>query len=364
MKTFKDFILESKQTPENLDESSRVEIDKKEYDSIAAKHTAAAKNNRTGKYANADYFYNDKEKNNGLNRGTVKQTYSHDVHGIPTIEDGGDKYYKFVKESTELAEISQNTLKATVVSAKKKSEMSRKFADTSDNIEDKEWHTNKANGFDRVGKKAQDRIKESTELEEAVYQVTHDGHSTGEGNYKIFPKGKTYTNLRTNYYGSANKTAKLLKDKGFVNVQVKKNGIAVTESNSKELDEVVSPFDWKKYTTQTSKPEGNSGVHKGTYGSDTHKAKGSGEPEEKRGRGRPKGDYGSYKIDKATRDDPEYKQQLSAKVRAAKAEGFKARDEFKHAMHQEIMKKQLAAAGLDPKDHEALISKKNPIKLK
>jgi hypothetical protein len=63
--------------------------------------------------------------------------------------------------------------------------------------------------------------------------------------------------------------------------------------------------------------------------------------------GRPTGEYGSYKIDKAKRDDPKYKAELAAKVRAAKADGFAARDEFKKGMDAALRKRQLELAGLD-----------------
>ena len=81
---------------------------------------------------------------------------------------------------------------------------------------------------------------------------------------------------------------------------------------------------------------------------------------EKKSVGRPAGQYGSYKIDKAARDTEDYKKNLSAKVVAAKAEGFQARDEFKRSMHAAIMKKQLELAGINPDDHAAAIEKKLP----
>ncbi len=61
---------------------------------------------------------------------------------------------------------------------------------------------------------------------------------------------------------------------------------------------------------------------------------------EKKGVGRPAGDYGSYKIDKSKRDTPEYKAQLSAKVKAAKADGFEARKQFKDLMNTALKKRE------------------------
>jgi hypothetical protein len=91
-----------KPTSISLDESKRVEIDKKEYDTIHAQHHSAKANNRTGKYAAANYVYTDKEhgRTGSEDRGgVVSQTYSHDVHKLPTIEKAGAKHYKYVNEA-------------------------------------------------------------------------------------------------------------------------------------------------------------------------------------------------------------------------------------------------------------------------
>jgi len=91
-----------KPTSISLDESKRVEIDKKEYDTIHAQHHSAKANNRTGKYAAANYVYIDKEhgRTGSEDRGgVVSQTYSHDVHKLPTIEKAGAKHYKYVNEA-------------------------------------------------------------------------------------------------------------------------------------------------------------------------------------------------------------------------------------------------------------------------
>jgi hypothetical protein len=62
--------------------------------------------------------------------------------------------------------------------------------------------------------------------------------------------------------------------------------------------------------------------------------------DDKKGVGRPKGEYGSYKIDKSKRQDPEYKKALSDKVKAAKADGFAARKEFKDLMNAALKKRE------------------------
>lgn len=92
-----------------------------------------------------------------------------------------------------------------------------------------------------------------------------------------------------------------------------------------------SPFDWKNTKSEINW-DGKKKVE---------------EPKEKKSVGRPSGQYGNYKIDKATRQSKEYKDALSAKVRAAKAEGFQIRDEFKKAMDDAIKKHQLKLAGIE-----------------
>jgi hypothetical protein len=66
---------------------------------------------------------------------------------------------------------------------------------------------------------------------------------------------------------------------------------------------------------------------------------------EKRGRGNPGTERGEYKINAKTRQDPAYKDELSKKVMAAKADGFAARDNFKTAMNNAIKAHQIASAG-------------------
>lgn len=112
-----------------------------------------------------------------------------------------------------------------------------------------------------------------------------------------------------------------------------------------------SVFDWKKNKSEVDwksddKKTDKSGEHKGTYGSDTHvapndrKADGTSNVP-KKSVGRPAGEYqGQYKIDRAKREDPKNKEELSKKVMAAKAEGFKVRAEYKAAMETAIKKRQ------------------------
>jgi hypothetical protein len=129
----------------------------------------------------------------------------------------------------------------------------------------------------------------------------------------------------------------------------------IAELTSK-LDEAA--FDWGKTKPDVSWLNGKGksttshepGVtrHVGTYGSETHRAPDEkSKPIEKKSVGRPAGAYGgAYKIDKGARDSKEYKDALSAKVRAAKAQGFEDRAYFKDIMNKSLLAhaKKLAAA--------------------
>ena len=192
-----------------------------------------------------------------------------------------------------------------------------------------------------------ERLEEvSKELEEAVFQVKHDGHSTCEGDYKLFPQGKTYTNLITKYQDSATKTAQLLKNKGFVGVKVIKNG---KEMNEAEVKKPVSPFDWKNYKSQIDWSKDKWDEPKGDDdGVTTHKAtakKPVVDPDApKRSVGRPKGKYGSYlKADNRTDDQ---RKAIGDKVHSNPerkknyADSIAARKEFKDLMNAAIKKRQ------------------------
>jgi hypothetical protein len=100
----------------------------------------------------------------------------------------------------------------------------------------------------------------------------------------------------------------------------------------------VSRFFGKGKKSDTKKSEGGL-IHKGTYGSEDHRAPNSvNTPKEKQSVGRPAGAYGgAYKIDKGARDSQEYKDALSAKVRAAKAQGFEDRTYFKDLMNASLL---------------------------
>jgi hypothetical protein len=111
-----------------------------------------------------------------------------------------------------------------------------------------------------------------------------------------------------------------------------------------------SPFDWKnhkstidwsgkKKSPETSKEGGT--IYKAR---ETTRDSESGGAAPKKEVGRPAGEYGNYKIDKASRDSKEYKDALSKKVRDAKADGFAARDDFKKLMDTAIKKRQLELA--------------------
>ena len=66
----------------------------------------------------------------------------------------------------------------------------------------------------------------------------------------------------------------------------------------------------------------------------------SGANKDKQSVGRPKGQYGKYKIDAAARADPKNKEELSKKVMAAKAGGYEVRAEYKTALDAAIKKRQ------------------------
>lgn len=122
-------------------------------------------------------------------------------------------------------------------------------------------------------------------------------------------------------------------------------------SAEKHMNE-SSPFDWKKGKSEIDWKSDDKAPAQSKEGGTVYKAReGSRNAETggaapKKSVGRPAGEYGGYKIDKATRDSKEYKDALSAKVRAAKAEGFQVRDEFKKGMTDAIKKRQLEIAGI------------------
>jgi hypothetical protein len=129
----------------------------------------------------------------------------------------------------------------------------------------------------------------------------------------------------------------------------------VYESQEKKIELMIqiaeeklregSPFDWKNNKSEINfKSSDTPGVlvHKGTYGSDDHVApRDKNKPKVKKSVGRPAGEYnGSYKIDRGTRGTKEYKDALSARVRAAKAENFGIRKEFKASIDKAIRARQ------------------------
>lgn len=174
-------------------------ISKAEFDALENKHKQAKQNNRTGKYAYANYVHQDKSGN------VWSQTYSHNVHNLPTIETDGKTHRVFMKESVF------------------------------------DWKKNKS---DIDWKKDND------------------------------PGVKTMT------------------DTGMIHKAV-----------------APKPADFPDMTNKKSV-------------------------------GRPKGEYGKYKIDTAKRQSPEYKTDLSKKIMAAKAENFAIRGEYKRSMNDAIKKRQ------------------------
>jgi hypothetical protein len=121
--------------------------------------------------------------------------------------------------------------------------------------------------------------------------------------------------------------------------------IANVKFVKESLDE-TSPFDWKG---TKSSIDWKAAMKADKYAAPSHEDDGVTRHKQgdkpkvkppKKSVGRPEGSYGSYKIDRGTRDAPDYKEALSAKVRAAKADGFAARNDFKKMMDDAIKKRQ------------------------
>lgn len=128
--------------------------------------------------------------------------------------------------------------------------------------------------------------------------------------------------------------------------QVHESVVADIDHNIAKLKESV--FDWKKNKTEIDWKGDAPKIAMSDVGGSVHKAREmpryaeTGGAKSKQSVGRPAGSYGgAYKIDKVTRDTKEHKDALSAKVRAAKAEGFAARKDFKSLMDTAIKKRQI-----------------------
>lgn len=95
-----------------------------------------------------------------------------------------------------------------------------------------------------------------------------------------------------------------------------KEGVFDWKANKSEVD-------WSdKKDKKTEKSAEGGTIHKAREGSRNAETGGKAA---KKSVGRPAGEYGGYKIDKAKRDTPEYKVALSKKVMAAKAKNFATR---------------------------------------
>jgi hypothetical protein len=194
-----------------------------------------------------------------------------------------------------------------------------------------------ANHADLDTRIAEDR---SQLIEKDVYSVSHMGSPDGE---KLFPKGKKVFNHTTYYPDSAKKAHDNLVKLGYHDVQTTKNGV-VQKNKSNDVDESV--FDWKKNKAEIDWKDDETKPAKSADGGTLHKARekernAEGGAVVKKSVGRPAGVYNQdYKIDKTKRETKEYKDALSAKVRASKAEGFEARTEFKKGMDAAIKKRQ------------------------
>jgi len=132
-------------------------------------------------------------------------------------------------------------------------------------------------------------------------------------------------------------------DSGETSTHPVKHVKMVKESN--ELDE-NSPFDWK---STKSSIDWKAAMSKDKFAAPKHEDDGVTRHKQgdkpkfkapKKSVGRPDGAYGSYKIDRGARDGDDYKAALSAKVRAAKADGFAARNTFKELMNHAIKQRQ------------------------
>lgn len=126
---------------------------------------------------------------------------------------------------------------------------------------------------------------------------------------------------------------------GFMLEQVAE-GVFDWKANKSELD-------WSdKKDKKTEKSAEGGTIHKAR---ETERNAETGGKAAKKNVGRPAGEYGGYKIDKAKRDTPEAKAELSRKVMAAKKEGFAVRKDFKTAIGDAIKKRQAELYHADKK---------------
>ena len=174
----------------------------------------------------------------------------------------------------------------------------------------------------RVGEVAREDIKDDDEWHDKVEQIVKKS-KTGTVDSKSVSESKGETNVVT--------FKQFVDENSPFNYKTYKSQIDWSDMDKKGPAKVA--------TSTGTVYKAREGSRNAETGTDTSK--------EKKNVGRPAGEYGSYKIDKEKRNDPKYKAELAAKVRAAKAEGFAARDEFKKSLDAALKKRQLEIAGLD-----------------
>jgi hypothetical protein len=266
-----------------------------------------------------------------------------------------------VKEEVEqIEELSKKTLGSYVKKAvNSKSEKELKASQAGYNDEGDKYHADASKRGAGI-RRAVDKMTEEFEIDEArntevkwkkktasEQKYDHYNHHSEDGKWGITAAHNTGYQI---YRKDAPKSFTYTGETHHKTITGAKAEVDKMHKAEKGMNE-NSPFDWKNKKSEIdwSKKSGevkytDSGlVHKAREGSRNAETGGDAE---KKAVGRPKGEYGSYKIDKAKRDDPEYKKALSAKVIAAKKDGLEARKEYKDAMHSAIKKRQLELAGL------------------
>ncbi len=169
-----------------------------------------------------------------------------------------------------------------------------------------------------------------------VVKPQHNGfnHASGvrthDGNVHVEAGGKVYKfaahNLKKESTVSQKEVAtKVIASKKMKNMNESKQANVLSFKDFSEVFEEVimenSPFDMSRMGWMAKK--------------------GDEKPvDTKKGVGRPAGNYGAYKIDKEKRNSDVYKAELSAKVKAAKADGFEARKQFKELMNAALKKRE------------------------
>lgn len=244
-------------------------------------------------------------------------------------------------ESVELQELSNTTLHSYV----KKAQGSFKNAKDTINkeVNSAPAGNRTAKSHDREDAAYHTKEKRYLGIKKAVTKISEDIEELDEasvklvmGYYEVHHGGKQVGKYVAKY--EAREHAAQL------NTQSKKTK---PKSVSEDTMAESSPFDWKGKKSEIDwksddKEPTHDGKHKGTYGSEEHKAKGDGSVAPKKSVGRPAGSYqGEYK-----KRDAAGKAASLAKSMASKAEGLAVRKEFKGSMDAAIKKRQLQIAGI------------------